>query len=152
MAVLGDDLVRPASRDWIVSRIPRLRRLVKTGDASVRSYSHEAFEHVLDLLEVCHVARRADHGRVADLEQSSDVLEPGERTVRGCPCGVPLSVGNRVDQYEGTNTVPRQSAASMTPSLNLSPRTEVPVTIGCLLGGVSSESQPCCLARRRSRP
>lgn len=46
--------------------------------------SHEVIEHALDLLEVCHVAARAEDGVGSDRVEADNVFKPGERAVRSC--------------------------------------------------------------------
>ena len=98
---------------------------------------HEVVEHALDLLEVGHVAARAKDGVGPDRVEADDVLEPGERAVRGCgdkwPSRERVAMGEGSDRGGGGGlSLPRLSAARSTPVENLSPSTDVPVTIGCL--------------------
>jgi len=103
----------------------------------------EAVQHAVQGLHVGDVAADADYCLLVEGKEAFHIGEAGEGTV-GCCWGEALAVeregmvGNR-EKEVGDIDEPRLSAAMTTPSLNLTPITDVPVTAGdcvCCVGPV----------------
>ena len=86
---------------------------------------HQGIELFLKVLEITHIPGGSEYGVTTERMQSLDVLESSKGTIRGCH--------QLESDPRSKGSLPRLSAASMTPSLYLIPNTEVPVTRGCLI-------------------